>query len=173
MMAEYFLSKGLDMSNFVVVSPDHGGTTRARRLAEILGTPLAIVDKRRPRPNEVEANNVIGDVEGKNVIVVDDICDTGGSLVAACQLLKDHGANDIYTSIVHGVFSRDAVEKIENSCIKEFVVTNTIPMTEEMKAKTTKITVLSVGKMLAKIIDAISDRTPISDVYNIFSHSGD
>lgn len=172
MFGETFLDMGLDMKDFVVVSPDHGGTTRARRLAEVLNTPLAIVDKRRPRPNEVIASNVIGDVKDKNVIVVDDICDTGGSLVAACDVLKEHGAKDIYTCICHGVFSRDAIEKIENSCIKKFFITNSIPLNEEQKAATTKIEVVSIGKLLARIIDAISKGTPISDVYSIF-HSAE
>ena len=95
MMGQYFLNRGLDLENTTVVSPDHGGTTRARNLANILGTPIAIVDKRRPRPNVCEAQSVIGDVKDKDCIVVDDICDTAGSLVAACKILKDFGAKDI------------------------------------------------------------------------------
>lgn len=169
MMGQYYKNKGLDLENTIVVSPDHGGANRARQLAEILGTTIAIVDKRRPRPNVVEVQNVIGDVEGKDCIVVDDICDTGGSLCAACQILKDHGAKDIYVALAHGVFSKDAIERIENSVIKELVVSNTIPLPEEKKAKTTKITMLSVGKMLAKIISAISTNYPISEVYDLYT----
>ena len=119
MLGQYFKEKNLPSDKLVVVSPDHGGVTRARRLADILDAPIAIIDKRRPKPNMVEAQNVIGDVNGKICIVVDDICDTAGSLVAGCQILKDHGASEIYTGITHGVFSRDAIEKIENSPIKE------------------------------------------------------
>ncbi|MDD6229272.1 MAG: ribose-phosphate pyrophosphokinase, partial [Lactimicrobium massiliense] len=145
MLGQYFKEKNLPSDKLVVVSPDHGGVTRARRLADILDAPIAIIDKRRPKPNMVEAQNVIGDVNGKICIVVDDICDTAGSLVAGCQILKDHGASEIYTGITHGVFSRDAIEKIENSPIKEMVITDTIPMSEEQKARTTKIHVLSVA----------------------------
>lgn len=168
LVGRYFLNKGLDMENVVVVSPDHGGATRARKLAEILGTTIAIVDKRRPRPNVCEAQNVIGDIEGKNVIVVDDICDTAGSMVAACQLLKDKGAKDIYVAVAHGVLSGPAIERIENSVIKEFVITNTIPLAKEVSKKTTKITVLSIAWMLANLINAISLHTPVSQVYDIF-----
>lgn len=169
MMGQYYKNKGLDLENTIVVSPDHGGANRARQLAEILGTTIAIVDKRRPRPNVVEVQNVIGDVEGKDCIVVDDICDTGGSLCAACQILKDHGAKDVYVALAHGVFSKDAIERIEGSVIKELVVSNTIPLSEEKKTKTSKITVLSVGKMIAKIISAISTNYPVSEVYDLYT----
>lgn len=168
MLGQYFKEKNLPSDKLVVVSPDHGGVTRARRLADILDAPIAIIDKRRPKPNMVEAQNVIGDVDGKICIVVDDICDTAGSLVAGCQILKDHGAKEIYTGITHGVFSRDAIEKIENSPIKEMVITDTIPMSEEQKARTTKIHVLSVADMIAKTIDSIQNHTPVSDVYDLF-----
>ena len=169
MMGQYFLNKGLDLNNFVVVSPDHGGTTRARNLAEILTCPIAIVDKRRPRPNVCEATSVIGDVKDKNCIIIDDICDTGGSLCAAAGILKDNGAKDVYVALSHGVFSSDAIERIENSVIKELVCTNSIPLTEEKKTRTTKIKQLSVGLMLSKLIAAISTHTPVSEVYDLFS----
>lgn len=168
MIGQYFRNKGLDLSKVVVVSPDHGGTTRARRLADQLGVPLAIIDKRRPRPNVCEATSVIGDVADKDVIVVDDIADTAGSLVAGCQLLKETGVHDIYAAVTHGVFSKDAAEKIENSPIKEMIVTNTIPLREDFKTKTNKVTVLSVGWMLSKIISAISSHQPVSEVYDLF-----
>ncbi len=168
MIAQYFRNKNLPTQDLVVVSPDHGGTTRARKLAELLGAPIAIIDKRRPRPNVCEANNVIGDVDGKHCIVVDDICDTGGSLVAGCELLKEKGAKDIYTAITHGVFSGSAAEKIENSPIKEMVVTNTIPLSDEFKSKTNKVTSLSIAWMLSKIIEAISSHSSISAIYSAF-----
>ena len=166
MIGKYFKEKNFDSDKLVVVSPDHGGVTRARRLADILDAPIAIIDKRRPKPNMVEAQNVIGDVEGKTCIVVDDICDTAGSLVAGCEILKKHGAGDIYTAITHGVFSRDAVEKIEKSPIKEMVITDTIPLSEEKKSKTTKIKVLSVADMIANTISSIQNHTPVSNVYD-------
>ena len=170
MIGQYFKEKNFDKEELVVVSPDHGGVTRARRLADILEAPIAIIDKRRPKPNMVEAQNVIGDVEGKNCIVIDDICDTAGSLVAGCQILKDHGAKDIYTGITHGVFSRDALDKIEKSTIKEMVITDTIALTPEQAAKTTKITVLSVSEMIARTIDSIENHSPVSRVYNLYNY---
>ena len=101
-------------------------------------------------------------------IIVDDMCDTGGSLIGAAKLLKENGAGNIYVAIAHGIFSKDALEKIEGSVIKEVVCTNSIPLSEEAKAKTTKVKQLSVGLMLSKIIYAISNHTPVSNVYNIF-----
>ncbi len=168
MLGSYFKEKNIPSDKLVVVSPDHGGVVRARRLADILDAPIAIIDKRRPKPNMVEAQNVIGDVDGKICIVVDDICDTAGSLVAGCKILKEHGAAEIYTGITHGVFSRDAIEKIENSDINEMVITDTIPLDAEKAAKSTKIKVLSVADMLAKTIESIQTHTPVSDVYDLY-----
>ena len=111
---------------------------------------------------------MIGDVNGKTCVVVDDICDTAGSLVAGCEILKKHGAKEIYTAITHGVFSRDAIEKIENSPIKEMVITDTVPLSDEKKAKTTKITVLSVADMIATTINSILGHKPVSLVYNMY-----
>jgi ribose-phosphate pyrophosphokinase len=166
MLGEYFREKKLD--DIVVVSPDHGGTTRARGLANELNAPLAIIDKRRPQPNVAIAANVIGDVKGKNVIVVDDICDTAGSLVAACNLLKEKGAKDIYCAITHGIFSGPALERIANSPIREIVITNTIELPEKVLEDNKKITVLSIGCLLAKLIEAITNNSPVSYVYDIF-----
>ena len=169
MMAQYFANKPeINLNKTVIVSPDHGGTTRARRFAERLDCSLAICDKRRPRPNVCETTNVLGDVNGMDCIIVDDMCDTGGSLIGAAKLLKENGAGNIYVAIAHGIFSKDALEKIEGSVIKEVVCTNSIPLSEEARAKTTKVKQLSVGLMLSKIIYAISNHTPVSNVYNIF-----
>ena len=169
MIGNYFKSLNLPKDEVVVVSPDHGGVVRARRLDDILDAPIAIIDKRRPKPNMVEAQNVIGDVDGKICIVVDDICDTAGTLCAGCQILKDHGAKDVYVGISHGIFSRDAIDKIEKSVIKQLVITDTIPLSEEKKAKTTKIKVLSVADMIAKTIESIENHTPVSKVYDEFN----
>jgi ribose-phosphate pyrophosphokinase len=171
MIGQYFKQKNFAKDSVVVVSPDHGGVVRARRLADILDATIAIIDKRRPKPNMVEAQNVIGDVNGKTCIVIDDICDTAGTLVAGCKILKDHGAKDVYVGITHGIFSRDAIEKIEGSVIKELVISDTIPLSDEKKAKTTKITVLSIAGMLANTIDAIENHTPVSRVYDDFSEN--
>lgn len=167
MLGQYFRSKQLE--NIVVVSPDHGGTTRARKLAECLGAPLAIIDKRRPRPNVAEAMNVIGEVEGKIAIIVDDICDTGGSLIAGIEILKKNGAKAVYCAVTHSILSGSALERIQNAPIEEFVTTNTIPVSAEKKAACPKITVLSVGYMLAKTIEAIQTHNPVSEVYELFN----
>ena len=169
MLGQYFKSKRFDPENVVVVSPDHGGTTRARKLADSLGTTIAIIDKRRPRPNVCEAMNVIGDVKGKVCIVVDDMCDTAGSFVAGCKILAEHGATEIYAAVSHGIFSKTAVELIEESPIKEMIITNSIPLSPEKRAKSTKIKQLSVAYMLAKTIEAIQTHEPVSDVYELFN----
>ncbi|MBQ1775947.1 MAG: ribose-phosphate diphosphokinase, partial [Erysipelotrichaceae bacterium] len=168
MMGQYFRRKNFNPDDIVVVSPDHGGVKRARNLAEMLGSNLAIIDKRRPRPNVVEACTVIGDVHDKDVIIVDDICDTGGSLVAAANILKENGCKDIYVCIAHGLFSNNAAGKIQESPIKEVVCTNTIIPAKEEMAKTDKITILSVGWMLSKLILAVSCHTPVSEVYSLY-----
>ena len=167
MIGQYFRSKSLD--NVVVVSPDHGGTTRARRLADCLNTPMAIIDKRRPKPNVAEAMNVIGEVEGKTAIIVDDMADTCGTLIAGVNILKEKGAKEIYFACTHGLLSGPAIERIQNSYIKEMVITNTIPLSEEKKQGTDKITLLSVGYMLAKTIEAIQLKNPVSAVYDLFN----
>ena len=170
MIGRYFVEKNFPKDEVVVVSPDHGGVVRARRLADILDAPIAIIDKRRPKPNMVEAQNVIGDVDGKICIVIDDICDTAGTLCAGCKILKDHGAKEVYVGISHGIFSRDAVEKIENSVIKEMVISDTIPFPAEKQAKSTKIKVLSVADMLADTIDSIENQSPVSHVYDKYKN---
>lgn len=166
LLGHYFMKKDFPENEVVVVSPDHGGATRARRLAEILNCPIAIVDKRRPRPNEVEAQSIIGDVKNKYAIVIDDICDTAGSLCAACNIVAEHGAKEVYAAITHGIFSKNAVELIEQSAIKELVMADTIPLSPEKKARTTKIVELSVADILAETIDAIQNHTSVSKVYD-------
>lgn len=168
MMGQYFRSKHFEANDTVVVSPDHGGVKRARTLAEMLGCTIAIIDKRRPQANVCEACNIIGDIKDKNVIIVDDICDTGGSLIAASNILKENGAKDIYVCITHGLFSNNAAERIEESPIKEVVVSNTIAVAKEELVKSSKITVLSIGWMLSKLILAVSCHTPVSEVYALY-----
>lgn len=168
LLGQYMHNKNLE--NVVVVSPDHGGAVRARKLSEYLNNcPIAIIDKRRTAPNVAEAMNIIGDVEGKNCIIIDDIVDTGGSLVGSVKMLKAKGALGIYTACTHGVLSRNAVDRIAACGIKEFVMTNTIELPEEKKRD--NITVLSVGFMLAKAIEAISNHTPLSVVYDYFTEA--
>ena len=168
MMGQYFRRKNFDPEQTVVVSPDHGGVKRARNLAEMLECPIAIIDKRRPRANVCEACNIIGDVKDKDVIIVDDIIDTGGSLIAATNILKEQGCKDIYVCVAHGIFSHNAITRIEDSRIKEVVVTNTITIPQEELASSSKITVLSIGWMLSKLILAVSCHTPVSEVYALY-----
>ena len=165
MISQYFRSKQLE--NVTVVSPDHGGVVRARKLCDALGgVPLAIIDKRRLRPNEAQAMNIIGEVKGTDVIIIDDMCDTAGTLMAGIQLLKDEGAKDIYFACTHGIFSGPAIERLSNPMIKEVVITNTIPLPEEKKLD--KITVLSIAPMLAKTIEYIETKKSMSIVYEMF-----
>jgi len=169
LLGHYFLQREMVDDKVVVVSPDHGGATRARRLAEILNAPIAIVDKRRPRPNEVEAQGIIGDVEGKIAVVIDDICDTAGSLCAACNIVADHGATEVYAAITHGIFSRNAIDTIEQSAIKKLIMADTIPLSPEKAARTTKIVQLSVADILAQTIDAIHNHKSVSRVYDQYA----
>ncbi len=171
MIGQYFRRKSIE--NICVVSPDHGGVVRARNLAANLpDASLAIVDKRRNKPNVAEAMNLIGDVEGKNCIIIDDLVDTGGSLIGCINMLKDHGAKDVYCAATHGVFSNNALERIQNSNVKEFVITNTIELTDEQLSSCPKLKVLSVAFLLANTIKSIAESKPVSDVYSLF-HSED
>ena len=127
LLASYFKRKRI--KDLVIISPDHGGATRARSFARLLGgAPLAIIDKRRPEPNVAEVINIIGEVKGKTAIIVDDIIDTAGTLVAASGALKKAGAVEIYATATHPILSDPAIEKLEESCIKEVIVTNTIEL---------------------------------------------
>ena len=164
-IANYFKEKNIE--DLVVVSPDHGGTTRARALAQRLNAPIAIIDKRRPKPNVAEAMNILGDVEGKNVVIIDDIVDTAGTLVAGVDLLYKMGAKEVYASCAHGVLSGPAIERLEKSRIKEFICTNTIPQSEK-QAQLAKMRVLSVGPLLGRIIKSIEEHRSISEVLETF-----
>lgn len=161
-LAEYFKSKQLE--NVVVVSPDHGGVQRARNLAERIGAPLAIIDKRRPEPNVSEIMNVIGDIQGKHVIMIDDIIDTAGTITQGAQALKDRGAQDVYACCTHPVLSGPAFERLENSVIKEVVITNTIPVHPEKMIS--KIKVLSVAPLLGAAIVRIHEDLSVSKLFS-------
>jgi len=165
LLGQHFSQKKF-ASDLVIVSPDHGGTTRARNLANYLHCTIAIVDKRRPQENEVEALNIVGDVKDRVAIIVDDICDTGGSLLASVDMLLENGAKEVYAAVTHGVFSKPAILNVMESKIKEVVITDTIPLRKTCE----KITQISVAFMLAKTIDAIYSGTPVSDVYNQFTY---
>ena len=162
LIASYFKRKKIN--DLVIVSPDHGGATRARTFARLLGgAPLAIIDKRRPQPNIAEVVNIIGEVKGKTALIVDDIIDTAGTLIAAAQALKNAGATEVYAAASHPVLSSSAVERLENSCIKEVIVTNTI----EIKEKTSKkIKQLSIGPLLGEAILHLVKDEAISQIFN-------
>lgn len=168
MIGQYFRAKHFE-DEVVIVSPDHGGATRARRLADSMpGTTIAIIDKRRTKPNVAEAINLIGDVNGKICIIVDDIIDTGGSLLGGVKMLYEKGAKEVYCACSHGILSGSALERVRDSEIKELVITNSIPLTPEKRAEP-KIKQISIGYMLAKTIEAIHNHTPVSELYNIFN----
>ncbi|NLL69185.1 MAG: ribose-phosphate pyrophosphokinase, partial [Acholeplasmataceae bacterium] len=162
LIATYFKRKKIN--DLVIVSPDHGGATRARTFARLLGgAPLAIIDKRRPQPNMAEVVNIIGEVKGKTALIVDDIIDTAGTLIAAAQALKNAGATEVYAAASHPVLSPPAVERLENSCIKEVIVTNTI----DIKEKTSKkIKQLSIGPLLGEAILHLVKDEAISQIFN-------
>ena len=165
-IGNYFRS--LNLENIVVVSPDHGGVTRARKLAEMLHAPLAIIDKRRPKPNVAEAMNLIGDVDGKTAILVDDIVDTAGTLVSGIQMLRDKGAKAIYACCVHAVLSDPAIERLQAADLAGFICTNTIDQSEKLK-RYDRMKVLSVGPVLGGVIRAMEHDRPVSEVLAIFA----
>src|SRR6202167_878107 len=151
--------------NMVVVSPDVGGVVRARALAKRLDdADLAIIDKRRPRPNESKVMNIIGEVEGRSCVLIDDMVDTAGTLCQAAQALKDEGARKVVAYITHPVLSGTAIERIAKSKMDELVVTDTIPLSEAGKA-CTKIRQLSVAGLLAETIRRINDEESVSSLY--------
>ncbi|WP_366923352.1 ribose-phosphate pyrophosphokinase [Metallumcola ferriviriculae] len=161
-LAEYYSNLGLD--NLVVVSPDIGGVTRARGLADRLGADIAIIDKRRPAPNVSEVMNIIGNVDGKNVIMTDDIIDTAGTIASGAAALMERGAKRIYACCTHPVLSGPAIERIETSDITELVVTNTIPLPEEKQIP--KIKTLSVAPLLGEAIIRVHEDLSVSKLFD-------
>ncbi|ABB15901.1 ribose-phosphate diphosphokinase [Carboxydothermus hydrogenoformans] len=160
-LAKYFNEKGLE--NKVVVSPDLGGVTRARDLAERIGAPIAIIDKRRPEPNVAEIMNIIGEIEGKTVIMIDDIIDTAGTITQGAQALMERGAKEVYVCCTHPILSGPAVDRLANAPIKEVVVTNTIPLPPEKKLP--KIKVLSVAPLMGEAIRRIHEDLSVSELF--------
>jgi ribose-phosphate pyrophosphokinase len=163
-LAEHFISKGLiDQEDVVVVSPDLGSVTRARKFADNLHAPIAIIDKRRPKANVSEIMNIIGDINGKRCILIDDMIDTAGTIANAANALIDLGAKNVYACCTHGVLSGPAMDRINNSAIEELVMLNTIPLREDME--TTKIKSISVAPLFAEAIKRIYDDQPISKLF--------
>ena len=165
LLSDYFSEKeDLDFEEVVVVSPDHGGVTRARKMADRLKTPIAIIDKRRPKPNVAEVMNIVGEIEGKTAIIIDDIIDTGGTIKLAAQALVDKGAKEVYACCTHPVLSGPAIERIESSIIKELVVTNSIQLAEDKKID--KIKELSVGALIAQAIVRVYKEESMSTLFD-------
>ncbi|WP_296255817.1 ribose-phosphate pyrophosphokinase [uncultured Ezakiella sp.] len=162
-LARYFKDK-VD-ENSVVVSPDLGGVTRAREFANYLNLPIAIIEKRRPKPNVSEVMNIIGDIEGKTCILVDDIIDTAGTICQAAKKLEELGATKVYGAASHGVLSGPAIERIMDSCLQEFVITDSIPLPDLPQVRE-KIKVVSVAELFARAIRIIHNNDSIATIFD-------
>ena len=158
------IKKRLELNNLVCVSPDIGGVERSRALGKLLGVELAIVDKRRPAPGKSKVMNIIGNVKNKVCIIVDDIIDSGGTIVNAAKKLKDKGAKEIHVYITHGVLSGEAVKKIKNSPIKNLVITDTIDNSKKIN-NVKNIEILSISNLLGEALKRISNSTSVSDLF--------
>lgn len=165
-LAAYIVNQ--DIKNPVVVSPDHGGVVRARRLADLLGCSLAIIDKRRLKPNKSEVKFVLGDVKDKNAIIIDDMIDTGGTILNAAKAIKEHGAKSVHLLATHGLFSLDAVDKfkqaVKDGTISEVVVTDTIALPKEKQFQGLKT--ISITDFIASMINASIKNQSLTDVYD-------
>jgi ribose-phosphate pyrophosphokinase len=165
-MARDVKAKYKQLNNVMVVSPDTGGVVRARALAKQLGTDLAIIDKRRPKANVSEVMHVIGDIEGRNCVIMDDMIDTAGTLVKAAEVLKERGAKNVYAYCTHPIFSGPAIERIaQGSALDEVVVTNTIPLSDAAKG-CSKIRQLSVAPLIGETIQRIAKGESVMSLFS-------
>ncbi|EMK2925787.1 TPA: ribose-phosphate diphosphokinase [Listeria monocytogenes] len=162
LLSDYFSERHLG-DDLVVVSPDHGGVTRARKMADRLKTPIAIIDKRRPRPNVAEVMNIVGNVEGKVCIIIDDIIDTAGTITLAAKALREAGATKVYACCSHPVLSGPAMKRIEESPIEKLVVTNSIALPEEKWID--KMEQLSVAALLGEAIVRVHENASVSSLF--------
>ena len=161
LLTEYYKKQNIE--DMVIVSPDHGSVPRVRNMAEPLECPIAIIDKRRPRPNVSEIMNIIGDIEGKNCILMDDMIDTAGTITNAANALKEMGAKSVRACATHGVLSGEAIPRIKDSAIEELVLLNTMPIPEEKKLD--KMKFLSVGPTFAEALTRIHTNQSISKIF--------
>jgi ribose-phosphate pyrophosphokinase len=157
--------KKIKSKNIICVAPDVGGTERARALGKLLNVGLAIVDKRRPKPGQSQVMNVIGNVKNKTCIIVDDIIDSGGTIVNAVDALKKKGAKEVYVFITHAVLSGEAAKKIKNSKIKKLIITDSIDNSSKIK-NNNKIEVLSISSLMSEAIKRIANSNSVSDLFN-------
>ncbi len=165
LLSDHFLNDAnIDLENAIIVSPDHGGVTRARKMADRLKAPIAIIDKRRPRPNVAEVMDIVGNVEGKTAIIIDDIIDTAGTISIAASALIESGAKEVYACCTHPVLSGPAVQRIQDSVIKELVVTNSIALADEKKID--KIKQLTVAPLLAETIIRVHEQKSVSTLFD-------
>lgn len=164
LLANYFLENNLHGDDCVVVSPDHGGVTRARKLAEFLKSPIAIIDKRRPRPNVAEIMNIVGDVEGKKCIIIDDMIDTAGTITLAANALKEKGAKEVYICCTHAILSGNAKEKLEAAPVEKVIITDSIVLPEEKKID--KIEIISVSQLVGEAIRRIHENRSVSPLFS-------
>ena len=164
MLGRYFREKNIPEDQVVVVSPDHGSVKRARSLAEVLNCPIAIIDKRRPEPNKSEIMNIIGNVEGKNCIIVDDMIDTAGTICNAGKAIMDLGAKSVSCCATHAILSGPAKERLENSAFEEVVLLNTVPVPEEKQLA--KMKHLSVAPLFAEAITRIHTNESVSKLFD-------
>ena len=160
-----YIKKKLNNKKLICVSPDVGGVQRTRGLATRIKADLAIIDKRRPAPGKSQVMNIIGNVKNKTCIIVDDIIDSGGTIVNAVDALKKNGANEVYVFITHAVLSGDAVRKIKNSKIKKLIITDTINNSQKIK-NNNKIEVLSISSLMSEAIKRIANSNSVSDLFN-------
>ena len=161
LLTDYFAKQNIE--DLVIVSPDHGSVPRARNMAEPLNVPIAIVDKRRPKPNVSEIMNIIGDIEGKNCVLIDDMIDTAGTITNAANALKEMGAKSVRACATHPVLSGPAIERIQDSAIEELVLLNTMPIPEEKIID--KMKMLSVGPIFANALMRIHTNESISKLF--------
>ncbi|MEY5069710.1 MAG: hypothetical protein RLZ47_1572 [Bacteroidota bacterium] len=155
--------KSLNLPNLTIASPDMGGSYRARTFAKYFNAEVVICDKRRKRANEIESMSIIGDVTGQDIVLIDDICDTAGTLSKAASLIMENGANSVRAVCTHAVLSGKAYETIENSVLSELIVTDTIPLKQE----SSKIRVLSTADLFAKAIANVNEHGSISDLFKV------
>ncbi|MBZ6527124.1 ribose-phosphate diphosphokinase [Aerococcaceae bacterium DSM 111021] len=163
LLANYFIDNQLEGDDVVVVSPDHGGVTRARKLAEFLKSPIAIIDKRRPKANVAEIMNIVGEVKGKTCVIIDDMIDTAGTITLAADALIEKGAKDIYVCCTHPVLSGPAIERLEKSPIKKVIITDTISLPDTKQLD--KLETVTVSQLVGEAIKRIHENRSVSPLF--------
>lgn len=167
LLANFFLDNRLEGDDVVVVSPDHGGVTRARKLAEFLHAPIAIIDKRRPKHNVAEVMNIVGDVDGKKCVLIDDMIDTAGTITVAVNALKERGAKEIYICCTHALFSGPAVDRLMEAPLVKVIATDSIQLSEDkIEAMGDRLEIVSVSKLIAEAIIRIHENKSVSPLFN-------